>query len=204
MKRIGIAVAGLLVLLGIAAGLAIPRVLRHRAETRLRLAIDENQPGSPATIAGLLRQGQDVRTTGSQGDTVAMVAAFWNDPALLQAALDGGVDPNAADRSYGNTALMNATFAPGVEPTRMLLKAGADVNRQSKSGDTALLCAVRNARFDLIPLLLNAGAKVELKNAKGETAVDLARSLQPGGPRPMRPDLTAQDFVTLLEGAKKE
>jgi hypothetical protein len=52
--------------------------------------------------------------------------------------------------------------------------------------------------------LLGAGAKLDLKNAKGETALDLAKSLQPGGPRPMRPDLTAQDFVRRLEGAKKQ
>ena len=151
-----------------------------------------------------MKQGQDIRTTGIQGQTVAMVAAFWNDPALLQAALDGGVDPNMADPADGNTALIKAMFAPSMEPTRILLQAGTDVNHQSKSGDTALMCAVRNAQFDVIPLLLDAGANVDLKNAKGETALDLARSLQPGGPRPMRPDLSAQDFIRLLERTKKE
>ena len=57
---------------------------------------------------------------------------------------------------------------------------------------------------EIIPLLLDAGAKVDLKNEKGETALDLAKSMQPGGPRPMSPDLTAQDFVKMLERAKKE
>ena len=204
MKRVWVGGALLLVLLGIVAAVAIPKLFYLRAETRLRLAIDEDQPGSLPTIVELVKQGQDIRTTGTQGQTVAMVAAFWNDPALLQAALDGGADPNVADLADGNTALIEAMFAPSIEPTRILLQAGADVNHQSKSGDTALMCAVRNAQFDIIPLLLGAGAKLDLKNAKGETALDLAKSLQPGGPRPMRPDLTAQDFVRRLEGAKKQ
>jgi ankyrin repeat protein len=152
----------------------------------------------------LVKHGQDIRTTGNQGQTVAMVAAYWNDPALLRAALDGGVDPNVADPADGNTALIKAMFAPSAEPTRILLKAGARVDQQSKSGDTALMNAVRNAQYDMIPLLLDSGAKVDLKDAKGETAFDLARSLRHGGPRPMRPDLTPQDFVRLLERGKKE
>jgi uncharacterized protein len=203
-RRVWIGVAALLVLLSIAAAVVIPRVQHLRAQTKLRLAIDESQPKNLAEIAELVKQGQDIRTTGTQGGTVAMVAAYWNDPVLLQAALDGGVDPNAVAPADGNTALISAMWAPSVEPTRILLNAGADVNHQAKSGDTALMYAVRNAQFDIIPLLLDTGARVDLKNAKGETAIDLARSLQPGGPRPMRPDLTAQDFVNLLERAKKE
>jgi ankyrin repeat protein len=197
-------VALLLVFLGIATAVAIPKVSHLRAATRLRRAIDEDQPSSLATIAELVKQGQDIQATGTQGQTVAMVAAYWNDPELLRAALDGGVDANVADVADGNTALIKAMFAPSAEPTRILLKAGARVDHQSRSGDTALMYAVRNAQYDIISLLLDSGARVDLKNASGETGLDLAKSLQPGGPRPMRPDLTAQDFVRLLERGKKE
>ena len=61
------------------------------------------------------------------------------------------------------------------------------------------MSAVRNARHDTIPLLLTAGARVDVANARGETAVSLAKELTPGGPRSMRPDLTAADFVRMLE-----
>jgi ankyrin repeat protein len=171
MKRIWIGVAVLLVLLGIALA-AVPKVMHLRAQSKLRAAIDENQPQSLPAISELVKLGQDVRTVGSQGGTVAMVAAMWNDPALLQLALDAGVDPNAEDGPDGTTAIHYAMFSPSVEPTRILLKAGADVNHQSKTGDTALMIAVRNAQFDIIPLLLDAGAKVDLKNANGETALE--------------------------------
>ena len=203
-KSIWIGVAGLLVLLCIVAAVVIPRVQHLEAQARLRFAIDENQPKNLAEIAELVKQGQDIRTTGTLGGTIAMVAAYWNDPVLLQATLDGGVNPNAEMPVDGYTALISAMWAPSTEPTRILLKAGADVNHQTKFGDTALMLAVRNAQFDIVSLLLDAGAKVDLKNAKGETAIELAKSLQPGSPHPMRPDLTAQDFVKLLERAKKE
>jgi hypothetical protein len=118
MKRrsIWIGAAGLLVLLCIVAAVAIPRVQHLRAQTRLRLAIDENQPKNLAEIAELVKQGQDIRTTGTLGGTVAMVAAYWNDPVLLQATLDGGVDPNAEMPADGHTALISAMWAPSTEP----------------------------------------------------------------------------------------
>jgi hypothetical protein len=94
-------------------------------------------------------------------------------------------------------------YAPSQEPARILLKAGADVNHQSNSGDTALIYATRNGQFETTRVLLEAGADVDLKNAKGETALSLAKSLQSGGPRPMRPDRSPEDFVKLLQGARK-
>jgi uncharacterized protein len=199
MRRAWIAVAVLIVT---AVAATVPVVSRYRLQKQLSDAIDRCAPDSSAEIAALVGQGLDIRTRGSAGDTVAMVASFWNDSRLLQAAIDAGVDPNVADSSFGNTALIQAMFAPSAEPTRILLKAGAKVNHQCKTGDTALMYAVRNAQYDIIPLLLEAGAQVGLQNEKGETALTIAAALQPGEPRPMRPDLTAQDFVRLLEGAK--
>jgi hypothetical protein len=107
MRRVWICFLALCVLIGFAI-VTIPKALQARAESRMRKAIDENQPESLVTIHALVSQGQDIRTTGSQGATIAMVAAMWNDAALLKAALEGGVDPNAADRDYGNTALFSA------------------------------------------------------------------------------------------------
>jgi len=85
-----------------------------------------------------------------------MVAAYWNDPGLLEQALEAGAHPNATD-SFGNTALHFATFAPSLEPMRLLLAAGAKVNLQNKRGETPLMSAVRNAQFDQINLLLDGG-----------------------------------------------
>jgi uncharacterized protein len=199
MRWVSVAVAVLLVA---GCAMAIPAVLRHRALSQMRDAIDRNAPESPAAITALVARGVDIRTVGETGETVAMVAAYWNDPHLLQEALDRGVDPNAEEPNFGNTALINAMSATSVEPTRILLRAGANVNHQNRAGDTALMHAVWNAQYEFIPLLLEAGANVDLKNFKGETALALAASLRPNGIHPLRPDLTAQDFVRLLQAAK--
>lgn len=178
--------------------------LQHEiALSRLQAAIDACQPWSLDAIMELAGRGYDLRTRGSDGATVAMVAAYWNDAKLLRLALEAGVDPNAAD-SFGNTALIYAMSSSGPEPGRLLVQAGAKVNQQARSGETALHQAVRNAQYDLVCLLVEAGAKVDVKNTKGETPLHLARTLGPGGPRPIRPDLTASDFVQVLENGRKD
>jgi hypothetical protein len=199
MLRFGVAF-GLLVIVGALA--AIPWIQQYWRHRQLVEAIDQMAPDSPQRIRSLLQKGADIRTRGFEGDTVASVGAYWNDAKLVKQALEAGVDPNAVD-DFGNTALIYSTFAPSVEPMKLLLDAGADVNHQTNRGDTALICAVRNAQFDQIKLLLDAGARTDLVNENGETALSVAQSLRPGGPRPMRPDLTSEDFVRLIEAASK-
>jgi Ankyrin repeats (3 copies) len=190
------------VLLVVGCAFAVPAVLRDRVRAQMRLALDENAPESPAAITALVARGADIRAVGETGMTVAMVAAYWNDTRLLEVALERGVDPNKEEPNFGNTALINAMSASSAEPTHILLRAGADVNHQNYSRDTALMHAVWNGQYEIAALLLEAGAQVDLKNFKEETALTLAAALKPGGVHPMRPDLTAQDFVRLLETAQ--
>ena len=204
VKGTGVGFAGLVVVNIAFVYLVIPVIEgqknRRALQMEMRTTLDEvGAPGNAAKVARLLDRGADIRTVGYSGVTVAMVAAWWNDPVLLKRALDAGADPNAADR-HGSTALIAATFGPGDDCTRLLLVAGADPNRARADGDTALLWAVRNARHDLIPLLRSAGAKADAANVRGETPLAVAKGLTHGGPRPMRPDLTAADFVRLLGG----
>jgi len=113
--------------------------------------MDRMQPDSIPEIKRLVALGADIRAQGTD-NTVAMAAAYWNDPQLLKDALNGGADPNAKD-SFGNTALHFATFAPSEEPMKLLLTAGAEVNVQSRRGESPLLSAVRNAQVDQIKQL---------------------------------------------------
>ena len=198
MKRWRI-VAGIIVFATIAV--FVPLIMLHDRHERLVAAIDQMQPESISKIKQLLAEGEDVKTRGHD-NTVAMVAAFWNDAELLKQALDAGVDPNATD-AFGNTALHFATIAPNIELTKLLLAAGANVNQQNGRGETPLIGAVRNTQFELIKLLLAEGAKVDVASKSGETALSIAQSLKPGGPRPMRPDLTSDDFVGRLNEATK-
>ena len=73
--------------------------------------------------------------------------------------LDGGLDPNAATKSGGTTALMMA--APDVEKMTLLLDRGADVNARANTRYSALMVAAQYQEGDAaINLLLDRGAQV--------------------------------------------
>ena len=73
--------------------------------------------------------------------------------------LDGGLDPNAATKSGGTTALMMA--APDVEKMMLLLDRGADVNARANTRYSALMVAAQYQEGDAaINLLLDRGAQV--------------------------------------------
>jgi ankyrin repeat protein len=73
--------------------------------------------------------------------------------------LDGGLDPNAATKSGGTTALMMA--APDVEKMALLLDRGADVNARANTRYSALMVAAQYQEGDAaINLLLDRGAQV--------------------------------------------
>lgn len=61
---------------------------------------------------------------------------------------------------------------------KTLIKAGANVNHQSKDGSTALIFAATNSRYDLVKILLKKGADAKLKNHSGYIALNYARSWQ--------------------------
>jgi ankyrin repeat protein len=73
--------------------------------------------------------------------------------------LDGGLNPNAATKSGGTTALMMA--APDVDKMTLLLDRGADVNARASSRYSALMVAAQYQEADpAINLLLDRGAQV--------------------------------------------
>jgi ankyrin repeat protein len=73
--------------------------------------------------------------------------------------LDGGLDPNAATKAGGTTALMMA--APDVEKMRLLLDRGANVNARAKTRFSTLMVAAQYQDSEAaINLLLDRGAQV--------------------------------------------
>lgn len=68
-----------------------------------------------------------------------------------------GADVNLVD-NYGNTPLIQACIYNNPEIVDLLIKSGADVNKENSKGVTALLLALENRYIDIIKLLLNAHA----------------------------------------------
>jgi ankyrin repeat protein len=89
--------------------------------------------------------------------------------------LASGANPNIRDRRLGNTPLIANAFDPAI--ARYLLKAGANVNAQNKSGKTALM---ESWNAELTRVLLQAGADPWLVDKQGHSALDGAREVFAG------------------------
>ena len=86
-------------------------------------------------------------------------AAGAGDAARVGKLLTAGADVDEADeRSW--TALMDALalIKDNAPVARLLIEAGADLEKANKWGKTALVIACRARRYECIRLLLEAGA----------------------------------------------
>jgi ankyrin repeat protein len=79
-----------------------------------------------------------------------------------------GVDVNYQDASNGSTALMMACQYNFAEMAKFLIDHGADLNLQTKNGQTALMAAAGSSE-ELFNLLLEKGADIQPKAADGTT-----------------------------------
>ncbi|CAL8897314.1 hypothetical protein KVA01_18280 [Kocuria varians] len=84
-------------------------------------------------------------------------AARNGDTETLRAALDAGVPVNLTN-GKGDTLLNLAAYLEREDTVAMLLKKGADTERVSDMGFTALVCAVFRGNEAITRMLLEAGA----------------------------------------------
>ena len=84
-------------------------------------------------------------------------AARNGDTALLSSAIDAGVPVNLTN-DKGDTLLNLAAYLEREETVAMLLARGADTERVSDVGFTALVCAVFRGNEPIARALLEAGA----------------------------------------------
>lgn len=114
-------------------------------------------------------------------------AAGRNDREALEALLQSGADPNAADARGGTPlhAAITAAGRPGNTTAygnvKMLLKYGADPSRKDSSGITPLTKAVVGGSEALVEALLAGGADPNQITRTGVSALALAEMLGNAG-----------------------
>jgi|BarGraIncu00222A_1022003.scaffolds.fasta_scaffold131409_1 ankyrin repeat protein len=116
------------------------------------------------------------KTYSSDGFTALQLAAFFGQPAAVEALLQYAAAVNAVSHNPMKVAVINAAAASrNFEVVKLVLAAGANPDAQQQSGYTALHEAAVNNNAELAKALLSAGADPGIRSDTGRTAAEMAR-----------------------------
>ncbi|HEY6343480.1 MAG TPA: ankyrin repeat domain-containing protein [Bryobacteraceae bacterium] len=119
-------------------------------------------------VRALLQQNVDVNTAYGDGTTALHWAAYFDDAGIADLLIRGGADVNKVN-DLGVTALALTTSSAMAE---QLLKAGANPNIVSSTGESPLMSAARTGDVEMVKALLGHGANPNAKeNVRGQTAL---------------------------------
>jgi ankyrin repeat protein len=114
-----------------------------------------------------------INTQDAKGFTPLILAAYNDQPAVVDFLLQNGADLNAQDVA-GNTALMGVCFKGYKDIAKKLVDAGADVNLRNANGAPALTFAATFGQLQIAEWLLRKGAQSNLPDSRGKTSLDHA------------------------------
>jgi ankyrin repeat protein len=132
------------------------------------------------------RGGDQVLSTGATpllraskaGDNLAAMKLLLEHGALVDLPTADGVTPLmiAAGMGHGSNPTRGRyqTDDDAVEALKILIKAGADINRRAENGQTAVHAAALKGWNDTIRFLAENGAELEAKDHNGKTPLDFA------------------------------
>lgn len=101
-------------------------------------------------------------------------AAMHGNAKVAEELIKAGVDPNAIDSLYGNTALHEAAAKGYVDVMLALIKGGARVSARSRDGSTPLHLAAGSEQPDAVALLLKMGTNVNARDKENITPLHCA------------------------------
>src|ERR1017187_2557793 len=150
--------------------------LLHRAVSDLDVFEAATLGDVPRLHALLANDPGLARSYSSDGFTALHLAAFFAQPASVEALLLYAPDVNVVSRNPMKVAVINAAAASrNLEVVKLVLQAGARPDAQQHGGYTALHEAAANNNVELAKALLNAGADPGVRTDAGVSAADMAR-----------------------------
>ena len=144
-----------------------------------------------------------------QEATPLHIAAIFNDnPDVLKALVEAGVDVDIRESDAGVTPLMAAIYADRpLEVVETLLTLGANVNAKALDGDykgvaPLHIAAARSTRRRVIQALVEAGGDVAATYRYGFISVTPKMALERAGDERLQADPRVLDLLTPRQGAR--
>ncbi|XP_056132819.1 cyclin-dependent kinase 4 inhibitor C [Lampris incognitus] len=131
--------------------------------------------GDLARVLFYLQNGANVNGCNTYGRTSLQVVKLGS-PAVAEALLHAGADPNVRDPALSLTVTHDAARDGFADMVRVLLDHGADVNLEDDGGNLPLHVAAREGHDDVVGMLIGRTTNPGRPNAHGHTPYDLARS----------------------------
>jgi ankyrin repeat protein len=130
---------------------------------------------------------------------VLHISAFFDFETLVESLIKSGMPVDKQDHNK-TTALHQVARADSLNPAKVLLRAGATINAQDKTGSPPLFPAISyesyfnhlSGEFLVASALIIAGADVCIKDREGFSTLTLATEI------PLRDDGYIHDLVVLL------
>jgi ankyrin repeat protein len=145
------------------AGARVNEREQYRGQTALMWAVASS---SVEVVDFLIRHKADVNARATVND--------WGNQITSE--------PRAQYRPAGGlTALLYATRSGCLECARLLVKAGADINRPTPEGVTPVMNAIDNNGYEIGSFLLDQGANPHIADWWGRTALYLAADMRTRG-----------------------
>jgi hypothetical protein len=121
-------------------------------------------------VALFLAAGFSPDTKDKKGIPLICISARNGNLNTLKLLLNSGAQVNLIAEDRGSNALFDSALGRKKEIVKTLIEAGADMNIQSKDGQTALVVVVGAGDEDIVELLAMAGADPDIKDALGVSA----------------------------------
>jgi len=109
-------------------------------------------------------------TKDKKGIPLVCIAARNGHLNTLKLLIDSGAQVNLIAEDRGSNALFDSALIRNKDIVKTLIEAGADVNIQSKDGQTALIVVVGAGDDEIVEILFKAGADLDIKDALGVSA----------------------------------
>jgi len=138
------------------------------ARPALCLALEH---GHTKLVSELCRRRCSVSVVDQGGLSPLQLAASLGLSQIVSVLLSNRAEVDSVLGDTGETALHLATAQAHQDTVRLLLEAGAGVDRQNKEGRTCLMYAARQGNTQLVKIFVRAGARRDLTDLRGNTAL---------------------------------